>query len=267
MADSNKLAEVVAMLHERDEDFNPFEEAKATGDIEPLWCLSELKRLLEYDESESLEKAVNRAKIAAGNSGMSIKENFKDGSLFDFPGEILLTKYAALLVIMNADVNKPRVAVAQTYFALQVDRQRLEDEKRLKTRLDVATENYKLTGVAKEVGVQDFRKFNGVGVAALYGGLNVTQIQERKGLTASQPHLDYAGSEELAANLFRITQTAAALRRQEEKSEQQACHTHKNVGQSVRNVIIKAGNQPPEKLAACTTKIDKLATHVKKSLK
>jgi DNA-damage-inducible protein D len=205
MANSIKLAEVVAMLHERDEDFNPFEEAKATGDVEPLWCLSELKRLLEYDESESLEKAVNRAKIAAGNSGMSIKENFKDGSLFDFPGEILLTKYAALLVIINADVNKPRVAVAQTYFALQVDRQRLEDEKRLKSRFDVATENYKLTGVAKEVGVQDFRKFNGVGVAALYGGLNVAEIRQRKGLTASQPHLDYAGSEELAANLFRIT--------------------------------------------------------------
>src|SRR5438046_363267 len=90
MANSDRLAEVVAMLHERDEEFRLFDQAKAKDDAEPLWCLSVLKQLLEYDESESLEKAVNRAKIASSNSGMSIKENFKDGSLFDLPGEILL---------------------------------------------------------------------------------------------------------------------------------------------------------------------------------
>jgi DNA-damage-inducible protein D len=267
MANSDKLAEVVAIIHERDQEFAVFEQAKATGDEEPLWALSTLKQLLEYGESETLEKAVNRAKIAAGNSGMSIKDNFMDGTLFDLPGETLLTKYGALLVIMNADVNKRPVAIAQSYFALQVDRQRLEDEKRLKTRLEVATENHKLAGVAKEVGVENFPKFNGVGVAALYGGLTVAQIQRQKGLTLTQPHLDYAGSEELAANLFRITQTAAALRRQEKKSEQQACDTHRKVGEQVRRVIIQAGNQPPEKLPACTKKIDKLATEVKKSLK
>lgn len=268
MANSDKLAEVVALLVERDEVFEPFESAKTpNGTEEPLWSMATLKELLGYAPDESLDRAINDAKIVAGNSKISVLKNFVDGSIVGHPGELFVTKYAAYLIVMRADVSKPNVAMAQTYFARQVDRQEMENEKRLKSRLDVATENHKLNGVAKVAGVSDFMKFHGVGVAALYGGNTVAQIQAMKGLKRSEQHLDFAGSEELAANLFRITQTAAALRRQTTPSEQQACDTHKKVGAGVRAAIVEAGNLPPERLPKADMNIGKVATKVKKRLK
>lgn len=268
MANSDKLAEVTAMLAERDEEFRPFEDTKITTDsAESFWSLSDLKNLLGYEPDESIQKAVDRAKISASKAGISIKEHFCAGDMFDHPEEMYVSTYAAILVTMNADVRKHAVAIAQNYFALQVDRQALEDEKRIRARYDVTVENHKLSGVASSVGVTDFQKFNGVGVSALYGNRNVAQIRAMKGLKKTQSHLDYAGSEELAANLFRITQTAAALRRQLEKDEAKACRTHVRVAEGVRNAIIRAGNTPPEKLPPATTTIDKVATQVKRGLK
>lgn len=269
MVNSDRLAEVVALLAERDEEFTPFKDGqqKLPDHDEVLWELTYLKSVLGYEENENIAKAVNRAKVTAEAGGVSIKENFVAGDLFSKPGEIYLTKYAALLVTVHADVNKPRVALAKHYFAIQVDRQQLENEKRIRTRLDVTTENNKLTDAAKEKGVSDFQKFNGMGIAALYGGRNVAEIRKMKGLKAGQQHLDYAGSEELAANLFRITQTAAALRRQEVKSEAQSCRTHSDVAANVRRVIVDAGNTPPEQLPVSDQKVDtRLSTKVKKSI-
>ena len=266
MADSNKLAAVVALLAERDQEFKPIEDAARYESEEPLWPLSELKKILGYRQDESIENAVNRAKIAAGKAGWTIKEHFRDGSLLDSPGELFVSKYAAYMITTGADVSKMEVATALTFFALSIDKQRIEDEKRLRTRLDVATENGKLQGAAKHAGVQDFQKFNGMGVSALYGGLNVTQIKRRKGLAESVNWLDFAGSEELAANLFRITQTSAALRRQDHESEAEACGTHETVARGIRKTILAAGNRPPEQLPAAKTKIDLVATKVKKQI-
>jgi len=269
MVNSNRLAEVVAMIAERDQEFADFNAGRMTvdGKEETIWKLSYLKSVLGYEEDESIQKAVDRAKIAASTAGIMIKENFIDGDLFSQPGDIYVTKYAALMIVMEADVRKENVALAKNYFALQVDKQWLEDEKRLKARLDVTTENNNLTGVAQEVGVKDFAKFNGMGIYGLYGNRNKKQIQQMKGLKPSQHYLDYAGSEELAANLFRITQTAGALRRQECQSEELACHTHKRVGEVVRKAILDAGNTPPELLPKAAEKVDtKVATRVKKKL-
>ena len=267
MVDSNRLAAVVAMLAERDDDYRPLKDASVPHGAEPLWPLSALKSFLGYGEDEKIDPALNRAKIAAEKVGFSLKEHFVPGDRLGDSSEIYLTKYASLLVTLNADPSKYRVAIAQSYFALQSDIQRLEDEKRLRTRLDVASENKNLQGVAQDAGVSDFQKFNGVGLAALYGGLNQDTVKRMKGLAVSAQLLDHAGSEELAANLFRITQTAAALRRQVSKSEATATETHKQVGRSVRRVIISAGNAPPEELPASTTKIDAIATKVKMELK
>jgi len=267
LANSDKLAEVVAMIVERDEEFGPLREAARPNGDEPVWPLSRLKEYLGYAAVEKIDPAVNRAKISAQTAGLPIKEHFVAGDIFDAPGEIFLTKYAALLVTMNADPSKQKVAIAQAYFALQADKQRLEDEKRLRTRFDVTNENHKLQGVAADRGVQDFQKFNGVGLYALYGERNQQQVKAMKGLPPSAQLLDHAGSEELAANLFRITQTAAALRRQTKRSEEIATETHRRVGESVRSVIVRAGNTPPERLPVSATKIDRLATKVKKDLK
>ncbi|HCS54803.1 hypothetical protein [Rubinisphaera sp.] len=269
MANTDRLSEVVALIAERDEDFKPFELRKlgTQNGEEPVWRLSEFKLLLGYGENESINRPLNRAKITASKNNISIKDNFIEGGLFDEPDEIFITKYAAMLIAMNADPSKEPVAIAQNYFALQVDKQELENEKRLKARLDVANENHKLNGVAKEVGVQNFAKFNGAGVSGLYGGKSVSAISKQKGLKKSQHYLDYAGSEELAANLFRISQTAASLTRQQKKSENAACETHNRIGKQVRQVIIQAGNTPPELLPAANETVDRVATKVKKKLK
>lgn len=266
---TDKLAEVVAILAERDEDFQPFTLACVQDENleESYWSIANLKYLLGYEAHESLDRAINDAKIATSKAGMSIRTHFVDGGLFADEGETYVSKYAAVLITMNADVSKHRVAIAKAFFALQVDKQQLENEKRLKSRLDVATENKKLVGEAKRVGVDDFQRFNGVGVSALYGGLSASQISKKKNLPASASYLDFACSEELAANLFRITQTTAALRRQDRRSEDLACQTHRKVALGVRDAIKRAGNLPPEELPAAKTKIDAVATEFKKKLR
>jgi DNA-damage-inducible protein D len=222
--------------------------------------------VLGVQNQRKIGDAVNRAKVAAGKADLTISEHFSDGTLFEDPGNVYLSKYAAYLVVMSCDPSEGLVGRAQVYFALQVDRQQLEDEKRLRTRLDVATEQNKLHGVAKDKGVIDFQKFNGMGIQGLYGGRSAADVKAMKGLPAKVNHLDHAGSEELAANLFRITQTRAALARQGHRSETLACITHKQVGQRIRQAIIDAGNTPPEQLPACSLKIDKLATETKKKI-
>jgi DNA-damage-inducible protein D len=130
---------------------------------------------------------------------------------------------------MSADAQKEEVAVAQTYFALIIDSQALEDDKRIRARYEVNDENRRLQGAARSSGVEDFRAFNGSGVSALYGGLSVSIIQARKGLKKGQHYLDFAGSEELAANLFRITQTRAALERQGASQKHDTVSTRRRI--------------------------------------
>lgn len=263
---SDKLAEVYAMLEARDEEFRPLVEARYSAEDVDLWDLDELARLLGYEAGESLEPAVDRAKITLSKSKIGIRPNIVDGEPLGFPGKVFVTKVAAVLISMNADVDKPEVATAQAYFALLVDGQALEDEKRLRTRFEVNDENRRLQGAAKKAGVRDHAKFNGVGVAALYGGLSVARIKARKGLKKSHNYLDYAGSEELAANLFRISQTRAALERQGVRSERAACDTHRTIGASIRQTILEAGNTPPEDLPSADVSINKLAGSKKREL-
>jgi DNA-damage-inducible protein D len=267
VATSDKLAEINALIAERNSEFRPIGEiAVDRGDGETLWPVSKLKLLFGYRPDESIRPALDRAKIAAGHAEWDLKEHFVDGDLFNEPGEIFVTKYAAFLVIQNADVQKRPVALVQAFFALQIDKQLLEDEKRLRFRYEVQTENKKLAGAAVEAGVKDMAKFNGMGISTLYGGLSVGQIKSRKGIRESGTFLDYVGSEELAANLFRITQTAASLRRQVALDENKACNTHRRVSDDVRQTIVRAGNTLPEDLPRAALGIDKLLTVKKRDL-
>lgn len=263
---SDKLAEVYAMLETRDQEFQPLNAAKVELDGIELWEIDELRRLLGYDESESLAPAVNRAKIAIAKAGMKLNDHVVDGNAIGRPGETYITKYAAVLITFNADVDKDEVAVAQAYFALIVDKQALEDEKRIRTRFEVNDENKRLAGAAKAAGVTNFGKFQGAGISALYGGLSVKTIKARKGLKQSHQWLDFAGSEELAANLFRITQTRASLERQQQRSERAATDTHRAIGANIRRTILDAGNTPPEDLPAAKSNINTVATKKRKEL-
>ena len=234
------------------------------------WSSRDLARILEYADYRNFIAVINKAKEACINSGNEVLDHFGDvtemvviGSGAQRPIDtIKLTRYACYLTVQNADPSKTIVAQAQTYFAIQTriaevqqmeeyNRLSTEDEKRLFLREEMAKHNSQLADAAKDAGViepYDYAIFQNYGYQGLYGGLGAKEIHARKGLKKSQKILDHMGSTELAANLFRATQTEEKLRRENIKGKMKANKTHYDVGKKVRQTIKELGGTMPEDL-------------------
>lgn len=229
------------------------------------WSARELQDVLEYAQWRRFNEVINRAIISCDNSKLEINDHFaKVGKMVGIGSktsrsivDYKLSRYACYLIVQNSDPRKEVVALGQTYFAVQTRRQELtekeysmltEEEKRFYQRSLTKKGNYSLNQAAKKAGVKNFDKFHNAGYKGLYNGETANDIAKRKGLRYREDILDNMESEELAANLFRITQTESKLKRDNISSEKDANETHYNIGKNIREVIAKNGGTMPEKL-------------------
>lgn len=231
------------------------------------WLARELAQVLQYADWRNFENAIFKAMEACKNSGNEIGDHFGDVTTFTNLGskatrkisDYALSRYACYLIVMNGDPRKEIIAVGQTYFAVKTRQQELiddydqltEDQKRLAIRSEMISHNKSLAEAAQMAGVvdqRDYAIFQNRGYQGLYGGLGAKEIHARKGLKKGQKILDHMGSTELAANLFRATQTDEKLRRENIRGKQAACDTHYMVGQKVRQTIKDLGGTMPEDL-------------------
>ena len=229
------------------------------------WYARELMVVLEYKRWDKFNNVINNAKIACEKSNNLINDHFSQvGKMVSIGSgakrkqiDFKLSRYACYLIVQNADPKKKNVALGQTYFAVQTRKQELseleysklsEDEKRFYNRNLTKKGNYSLNVAAKNAGVKNFDKFHNFGYKGLYNGETADDIARRKGLRYREDILDNMGSEELAANLFRISQTEQKLKRDKIKSENEANKTHYEVGSKIRQTIKELGGTMPEDL-------------------
>jgi DNA-damage-inducible protein D len=247
-----------------------FEDIKHINEIgQEYWSARELYAVLEYIKWDKFLNVIEKAKQACKNSGQAPEDHFPrmekmveigSGAQRDI-GDIHLSRYACYLIVQNADPSKEVVAMGQTYFAIQTRKQEVleesfgklqsEEAKRLFLRKEMAEHNKQLADAAKKAGVikpWEYAIFQNHGYMGLYNGLGAKDIHSKKGLKKSQNILDHMGSTELAANLFRATQTEEKLKRENIKGKQKANQTHFEVGQKVRQTIKELGGTMPENL-------------------
>ena len=248
-------------------EYKRFEDIKhIREDGSEYWSARELAPALEYTQWRNFENVIKRAMIACENSGHSILDDFAEVSKIVEAGatskpkkDYELSRYACYLIVQNGDPRKQVIALGQTYFAIQTYRQELadhynqldEDRRRLIVRGDIKQWNQLLAETAHDAGVitnEEFAIFQNAGYMGLYGGLDVDDIHSKKKLSAEQKILDFMGSTELIANLFRISQTEEKLRKDNIIGAEKATSTHYAVGREVRKAIEKIGGTMPEDL-------------------
>lgn len=251
---------------EKDESI--FEDIKHSfEDGTEYWYARELQTVLEYSDWRNFTNVIDKARIACENSGIPVEDHFVDVTKMVDIGsgaerkvnDIQLSRYACYLIMQNGDPRKEVIAIGQTYFAVKTRQQEIienydiltENQKRLAIRNEIIAHNKALAEAAKQAGItepMEYAVFQNWGYKGLYGGMDMRAIHKHKGLKKSQKILDHMGSTELAANLFRATQTEEKLRREQVQGKTEANRTHYEVGQKVRETIQELGGTMPEDL-------------------
>ena len=265
-------------------DESVFENIKHIDDDgNEYWLARELQEVLGYSQWRRFSDTINRAKKACENSGFSANDQFVEvGKMVNIGSDAKrtitdykLTRYACYLIVENGDPQKEVIALGQTYFAVKTRQQELidnyeqltEEQKRLAIRREMIEHNKSLAEAARNAGVitpLEYAQFQNSGYRGLYGGLTAQDIHRRKGLKKNEKILDHMGSTELAANLFRATQTDEKLRRDNISGKEEANKTHYEVGAAVRKTIADLGGTMPEDLPSPDKSIKQLEKEQKK---
>lgn len=261
-----------------------FENIKHVNEYgQEFWYARDLQVALEYETWRSFQKVILKAQNACENADNNVSDHFVDvGKMVNLGsgsqreiGDYMLSRYACYLIVMNGDPRKQVIAIGQTYFAVKTRQQELvenydelsEDQKRLAIRSEMKRHNKQLADAAHGAGVEtplEYAIFQNYGYQGLYGGLSAKDIQQRKGLKKSENILDHMGSTELAANLFRATQTEEKLRRDQIQGKELAKAVHYQVGRKVRQTIKELGGTMPEDLPTPPKSIKQIEKEQKK---
>lgn len=229
------------------------------------WEARELQNILEYKEWRKFKGVIEKAKTACELSNHLVYEHFvgtdklsnRNNNAKVKIENYKLSRYACYLIVQNADPRKEVVALGQTYFAVQTRKQELtekeynlltEDEKRFYQRSLTKKGNFSLNQAAKNAGVRNYDKFHNYGYKGLYNGETADDIAKRKKLRYREDILDNMGSDELIANLFRISQTKQKLKRDHIQGENNANIVHYKMGKDIRTFIENQGGTMPEDL-------------------
>ena len=261
-----------------------FESIKHINDSgEEYWFARELQKTLEYAKWENFYNVICKAKEACKNSENLVEDHFPDvRKTIEMPknavkeiDDIMLSRYACYLIVMNGDPRKEVIALGQTYFAVKTRQQEIIDnydnlseaQKRLAIRNEIINHNKALADAASKAGVKEpveYAIFQNFGYRGLYGGMDMKVIHAHKGLKKSQKILDHMGSTELAANLFRATQAEEKLRRENIQGKENANKTHYEVGAKVRKTIEELGGTMPEDLPTPEKSIKQIEREIEK---
>lgn len=249
------------------EEYKSFEEIKQVENGIEFWYARDLAAALGYSKWENFSKVIKRAMLACKNSGYEINDHFPEVRKMVEIGsgakrsktEYKLTRYACYLIVQNGDPRKEIIALGQTYFAIQTRRAEVadtfnqldENNKRLVVRGNIKQWNQLLAEAAHNAGVitdEEFAIFQNSGYMGLYGGMTVADIHARKSLKEGEKILDFMGSTELIANLFRISQTEEKLKKDAVTTPVEANNVHYEVAEKIRKAMIEMGATLPEDL-------------------
>lgn len=216
------------------------------------WYASDLMKFLGYDDKAKFRKAITKSQTACLNLNLPVEENFISERRENGQPDTKLTRFACYLVSMNADPGKVEVARAQAYFvtiaeSLRLFREEADGVMRVQLRGELTGREKSLSGVANEAGVFQFGLFQNAGYRGMYN-MNISQLRNFRGIPDNRTPLDYMGKTELAANLFRITQTEEKLKVENVRGQRNCEIAAEYVGKEVRNTMKKVSNTAPEQL-------------------
>lgn len=236
------------------------------------WYASDLAMMLGYNDMQAILKAINKAYAVCNNLNIPIIDNFIQVSSPNTPNDLKMTRFACYLTVMNGNISNPKIATAQAYFAnlaaeIHAVYQSPDEVDRVYLRGDISDREKSLSHIAHKHGVDNYAFFQNAGYRGMYN-MNIKALKNKKGLFDDRASLlDYMNNEELAANIFRVTQTEAKIRNQNIKGQAALENAAETVGRAVRNVMIQNTGTAPEDLKLSQEKINKIQSNIKKTHK